>query len=255
MTPLQRKSPQDYWTAIQNSGYLQPNFWCAEEYWEKAKWSVWEVQDSQTLGFGVLDEEGILMLPALSPNGEVLKNGWCSLLHQTNTEQLPFLDWNYIYEPWNFNAMEGGKWACFRKNSAKWPVRNSDFFWKDCPSEKGQEELELFEKWMGHKEQIEDGELLIEYLLTGKNSRFLYRKNILMAWLAWDSNYWASNFRWLVTDPKEDFLEEYCRKYFFQNLTPPFGIVNDGGCLGSSGLEAFKNKLNPTEKLPIYGGM
>lgn len=256
MTPLQRKNPQDYWAAIQNNGYLRPNFWCAKEYWEKAHWSVWEIRgDSPNKGFGVLDEDGVLMLPLLSTDGEVLENGWCSLLYQKNAEGLPFLDWNYMYEPWNFNRMEGGKWACFRKNSAKWPIRNENYSWKDVGQDGGRGELDLFTKWSDNREKIEDGDLLIQYLLKGENRRFLYRENQLIAWLAWDKNYWATNFRWLITDPEEAFLEEYCRRYFFQNIAPPFGIVNDGGCLGNPGLEAFKNKLNPTEKIPIYGGI
>jgi len=41
-------------------------------------------------------------------------------------------------------------------------------------------------------------------------------------------------------------MGEYLRLQFYQALEPDT-LVNDGGALGSEGLERFKRKLNPVE--------
>lgn len=229
----------DYWTAIKNSG-LQPNFWCSEEYWAAAGWTVrerkwWEIRD----------QEENLMLPAITSDGMVLSlSSWSTLIGQGGNH---FLDWNYMYDPKNFSSMLGGTWSKFRKNCRKWPRRYS-FDWRHPE----QADMKLVENWATEKARIQDWEVLAWYCTNAKNQLSLIHADQVVAWLAWDENPVYTNFRWLLVDPDHPFLDEYCRWFFYTRLANQNKLVNDGGSLNRMGLEQFKDSLQPVRKEPIY---
>jgi len=79
----------------------------------------------------------------------------------------------------------------------------------------------------------------------------LYDENEqLMAINAWDENWEFINYRVCIVRQNEPFLDEFVRWLFYTDsqIQSSGKLVNDGGTLGSPGLERFKDKMNPYRK-------
>ena len=201
-----------------------------------------------------VEENGKRVLPRISLIGQIIDDHcWSTLPYTVPSDRCArvFLDWNYVYDPRSFGSMSGKSWAVFRKNAKKWPRRHTYFSWTSDPAPID-DLIPLIDSWTGGREIVHDDEALWAYLHRSKEQRSLYSAGALVAWLAWDTNFWGTNFRWLIVRRDMPFLDEYCRWYFYTNICDPSKLVNDGGALGSKGLERMKDKMNPVRKIPIY---
>lgn len=238
---------------------IEPNFWCADEYFQKAGW---QIKCSEVL-MGVVDSDGVLMLPTMNLVRGGLSNPpgkcWAGLPIQQYGK---FLDYNFIYDPKQFLDLSGGQWQAFRKNSRKFINRNPDkkFYYLDVSQIDGNlsEALpEIFCGWLEGKPEdaiIQDDDVIFDYLQNGRNRKVLldqygnvYGINI------WDENYLYWNFRYCFCRPGQ-FLSEYMRLLFYTDpeIQSKNKLVNDGGCLDDKNLYAFKMKLNPLKINKIY---
>lgn len=230
---------------------IRPNFWCSEEYFEKAGWTENGLLD----WLWVEDNAGKVMLPPVNTNGrekwrETIPSGidfiWSDFLGYCidNIADPEFLDHEYVYNPLDFRAMTGKHWMTFRKNSRKWPRDKKDVYYMRSRSPSSKEVGEVFRDWL---EMFQDGETLYDpevmsrYVFTGRDRIYLWHKDRLMGINVWDTNHKYVNYRYCI-HRNEPFLNEYLRLLFYQNAQ---ALVNDGGTLGSEGLKNFKDKLNP----------
>lgn len=248
-------------------GSITPNFWCSEEYFDKAK--LTEVYDSGT--WGILDQDWGLMFPLLDSIG-----GYFERIVEPDVDKIwsdfpewkpkgwnsKFLDYEYIYDPKIFLHMEGGDWATFRKNCRKWPRRfgngNLIYGWISSFSYfSPKDELsDVLISWLENKsseDMVMDSEVLVKYLFHGQNRKILYHKNKIYGVNIWDENYKYINFRYSICRP-EEFLSEHMRWLFY---TDPFiqeknKLVNDGGVLDNPKLKFFKDKMNPLQVREVY---
>lgn len=240
---------------------ISPNFWCSEEYFERAGWETFS-------NFGmtwVEDREGEVVLPALLRGSFAHKpwSVWSDLEGYSGHIQLrrEFLDHNFIYDPRNFLKMEGGSWAVFRKNSRKFASRNPEkrLSYLDLNHIDGvlREDLpDILLSWLEGKpgEVIHGDDVMLDYVENGRNRKVLldqlgnvYGVNI------WDENYKYINFRFCICRP-EPFLSEYMRLLFYtdREILEAGKLVNDGGALDNRDLADFKMKLNPVEVKDVF---
>ncbi len=162
-----------------------------------------------------------------------------------------FLDYEFIYDPSRFVDLSGPEWAVFRKNVRKWPARTKGHFEYRalCPGEAFEEVVSLLLVWAGTRE-VYDPETMLR-CATQFNSRWgLYRGGVLVGLNVADQNWAFTNYR-LCVDNGDGFLQEYLRLCFYRNCAVGT-LVNDGGCLGSDGLERFKRKLQPKIVRELY---
>jgi len=241
----------DYLEALKMFG-IEPNFWCSEEYFQKAGWQVCWDGDA----IYVFDEDVVMLPPIDTTGGEVyLGNAsvWATLGTLGGTQfALQFLDYNFIYDPKRFFDLAGGDWQTFRKNSRKFVNRNPDLRLQYRPVQPDDDLSEVLVEWLSEKERvIVDDETMIKYMESGQNVKILtddngevYGVNI------WDENYMYINFRYCFCKPGQH-LSEYMRLLFY---TDPLinKLVNDGGCLDNQELYRFKTKLNPIKVNDIY---
>lgn len=254
---------------LMESNQIEPNFWCSEEYFKMANCK--ELKGDYKAGITAPDYG--LLLPPLNRMGRVSIdpgiNIWSDLPGymgglEEESEYLQvnkrFLDYNYIYDPKNFLNMEGGNWAVFRKNVRKW-FRNCSLgksieYRRLYNSEDWYDELEaLFIKWLSNRkdDEIQDDEVMINFLFGGEYRAGLFRGKELVGVNIWDFNWKYVNYRYCICLP-EPFLSEYMRFLFYTNPVSNIGgkMVNDGGVLDKPSLKAFKDKLNPVEVKKIY---
>lgn len=170
-----------------------------------------------------------------------------------------FLDWQYVFDPKAFNDLSGGSWNVYRKNIRKYPKRHERWLYTVENTTKTEEILDLVWKWIENKgDTVLDAEFILKYLSnsdrTDIHKAFLYQDKELVAVNAWDENWKYINYRFCITKPNEPFLEEFVRYLFYGSpvIQDANKLVNDGGSLGNSGLESFKNKMNPLSKTPIF---
>lgn len=214
---------------------------------------LWVEADDQCLFPPLSMREGVL-----PPGPLPVESVWsdfadCSMGEGTGYTE--FLDWEYIYDPLSFDDMSGGDWMVFRKNSRKWPRTNrwSYIRW-DIPSTPTLDALVA--DWLtAHITDAQDPELLASYALdppAGVGRKILFRDSEVVAVNAWDINHSYINFRVCICRD-EHFLAEFARLLFYQDpdIRGYDMKVNDGGTLGHSGLEAFKDKLNPIRKRKV----
>lgn len=170
-----------------------------------------------------------------------------------------FLDWQYIFCPYNFTAMVGGTWEVFRKNCRKWPIRNPGYTYsKKSPGLKVGGNL--VGEWLEKKaDKAEDGEFLARFAIfaqfSGISRKFLYNSTGQLVGInAWDENWKYINYRVCIVKPGEPYLDEFMRYLFYtdEEVLQMEKLVNDGGTLGNEGLERFKDKMNPLSKVRIY---
>lgn len=239
---------------------VEPNFWCSEEYFQKA--ALQERQEGDWVYIWDQAAE-VTVLPPLNINmGAVpirVDSDWAAKFWSDFKDYFPgsgygpeLLDLEYIYNPRHFLNMSGGSWAVFRKNSRKFPKRfGKELYYisSDFISEQMKREIiDLFKSWVDKSDEIHEAEVLFEYALNGENRKFLIdRDSNLFGVNAWDENYLRVNFRLCITRPGEQFLNEYMRLLFYTDeiILNSNKLVNDGGVLDSVELEKFKDKLNP----------
>lgn len=240
-----------YLTALEENDFYSPNFWCSEEYWEKAGWKERMYEDA----LYVIDEKGDRMLPTFEDMG----TGKYECLHFVHPywagfseflEKVPdisiagehqkFLDYEIIYDPKNFLRLEGKKWKLFRKNLKRFEkeVKESSGIQTICDEVK----IDKFvDDWTMENagKTFYDPEIILKYLLQGKNRFFIMgnKSKKLYSICAWDENWKYVNFRYCMCRSMPG-LSDYSRFLFYYTmaLRHPYKLVNDGGTLGSESL-------------------
>lgn len=243
----------DYINRARNLGII-PNFWLTKEYLK--------IQDTRTVTTdkAIWIEEGewavFPPLPLHGPLGDIspgLPAGlkiWSDFANYSIGEHKMFLDWEYLYNPQDFQEMKGSQWAVFRKNTRKWPRGRAWGYSLTPPPD--DEISQLLIKWLDSKgdELIEDYESMEWFAFKGFRRGFIYEKDKLVGINVWDANYPYVMYRYCITDPDEPFLNEFARLLFYRGIMAK--MVIDGGTLGNPNLERFKDKLNPVAKRKVY---
>ena len=256
-----------YLDLLEHNGIF-PNFWCSEEYFDKAG-----LETDEWHGIvKVFDKnfEGVVF-PPMSEREESLVYFPLERIWSDFESQGPlvgygfkkaFLDLEFIYDPRNFLDMKGGKWATFRKNSRKFLSRNSEhkFFYvpvRECDEIEAQVKDLLIEWLEGRPEsqEIMDDMVMVEYILHGDRRKVLIDSSGKVWGInVWDENYRYINFRYCIC--KEGlFLSEYMRLLFYTDpdILAKKKFVNDGGCLDNENLKRFKLKMNPIKMRKVSG--
>jgi hypothetical protein len=173
-----------------------------------------------------------------------------------------FLDYEYIFDPNSFKDLSGGSWNVYRKNIRKWPKSHQKWVYTDKFNQNSI--LKLLLEWVDAKsETIKDFPFIWSYFNRTSASLIslgIYIKvlkdenNEIVAINTWDVNWKFVNFRFCITKPGEDYLQEFTRYLFYTDpdVLKWEMLVNDGGALDNPGLEKFKDKMNPKEKNLMY---
>jgi hypothetical protein len=239
---------------------IDPNFFLSEPYLRFSK-----VQCYSNKGWVWIEADGWTLFPPL-PTGEIIANYpyqcrkiWSDFENRKpNYFHSEFLDWEYLLDSKAFNDMTGGKWETYRKNARKWPKANPNWLYTgyNDPSEVSR----LLGSWLEVKQKdVQDGKLIIEFLLNNKETegisrKYLYSNGNLVAVNVWDENWKYINFRFCIIRPEEPYLDEFARLLFYTDpiIQIKGKLINDGGSLGSMGLERFKDKLQPVRKRKVH---
>ncbi len=235
-----------------------PNFWMSREYIERALHCS---KLRNILGFSAKGDFKEWFLPPLKNGRDFFytANIFADFLWNYVLVFPPrnhkFLDHQFIYDPKNFLSLAGSKLAVFRKNIRKYPTRHStdSLLYQKIEGDVWNDEISsLLLKWAGDKE-FYDNEVLIRFCLEGENRWGLFSNGNLIGLNVWDENYLFVNYRYCI-DTREPFLNELLRWYFYTSevIQNKNKLVNDGGCLGSNKLKAFKMKLNPVRIYNVY---
>jgi len=236
-----------YLTALEQQKII-PNFWTSAEYLLKSK-AVW-VKHKGLFGFITID--GYWLLPPLGINNSSISvyAGWPDI----KIDGSKFLDYQFIYNPKDFQSMVGSQWQTFRKNIRKFPKRsNGELIYKRLELEESVPEISaLLYNWADCRE-VFDPPTFVRFILQGDNRKGLFFNNHLVGVNVWDENYYYINFRYCV-DNGSPFLNEYMRYLFYTDdeIIQRNKLVNDGGSLDSESLYRFKMKLNPCQILRVY---
>jgi hypothetical protein len=247
-----------YLELLEKAG-ITPNFWCSQEYFDKASLKEVEINPSVFVTDGVwtvfppINKHTLKLTDHFLFNDERIWSDFPEWSPSNWSSQ--FLDYEYIYDPRNFLSMEGGNWAVFRKNCRKWPRRFGNevlrysYMTPNVALFLRTELNDLFLNWLEGKpqeEEIQDNEVLDRYLIDGKNRKILFHKNRIYGINIWDENYRFINYRYCICRP-EEYLSEYMRLLFYSDpdIYGKGKMVNDGGVLDNPNLKKFKDKLNP----------
>ena len=240
---------------------LIPNFFVSEPYLKLSKvlcisYSCWVwIEDDKWLLFPPLNisKKVNYQCPFLSQLKPVWSDFESSIPYLFDKR---FLDWEYIFNPTHFNDLIGGKWEVYRKNRRKWPRTHEKWSYSSISHQRSA--CLLVSEWLeGKEDDIQDAELLAEYILgdqPGVHKKYLYDLDELIAINAWDENWHYINYRFCIIKKGQSYLDEFVRNLFYTDpeIQAKNKLINDGGCLGSSGLERFKDKLNPIKKRAVY---
>ena len=256
-----------YLDSLEKAG-IEPNFWCSNEYFEKAKLKI--IEKNNVLQIIDPDNNQNILPPLNIEYGDFLAwfigDIWSDLIgfedYAIEINYFPkkrFLDYNFIYDPKSFLDLSGGQWAVFRKNSRKFLNRNkhSQFRYINISSELSKNIYNIFIKWLESKnenEEIHDDEIIMKYLEYGNNRKILINEyDEIYGINIWDENYQYINFRYCFCKPNQ-FLSEYMRLLFYtdSDILNKNKLVNDGGSLGNENLYNFKMKLNPIKINQIF---
>lgn len=238
---------------------IAPNFWCSEEYFNKAK--LKEFCKEKT--FWVEDPEGYFMFPKLGqlgfknsiPNKGIFSD-FLDFIPKEEGAKRVFLDYEYLYDPKKFQKMEGSSWKVFRKNVRKFPKRNkSPVVYSSRVLEDSLINFLLIE-WLENIEGIiYDSDMLLDYVFRGESRKVLTdeENKILYGMNVWDSNFKYTNFRFCICK-RIPFLSEYMRWLFYTDEEVHWEnkLINDGGVLDNPQLKFFKDKLNPVQVREVY---
>jgi hypothetical protein len=253
-----------YMKALLSSGY-SPNFYCSEEYWEKAEWVYRSDKDNCWME----DADGERMLPTLyrpvlsriqackfvlDPSypffagfSDMSVNG---ILVDTRHK---VLDWEFLYSPSEFLNLSGSRWRPLRKNVNKVKRELGESLEAKvalhytCPPDFRSFVVE----WAEENKGIEfyDPEVMTQYFYGGNNRLFIKGQETgkIYAVCVWDDNFKYINFRYCFCLGKQKGISDYARVLFYQYIAQLDSqiLVNDGGSLDSDGLFRYKKKLNP----------
>ena len=244
------KNPATYFLTMAQQKGKSPNFWMSEEYIDLAG-----LEWSEGYGFqGFRDEERVWIFPYFLTHHQIFSGTHSLTSFQDEPKGgLSFWDYEFIYDPKDFLSLNGKKWKTFRKNIKKhWP---KDYKYRRLKDQDQDDVAELFLKWSEGK-TLYDPETFTNFVLWGKNRWGLFLDGVLRGVNVFDTNWKYINYR-ICFDDGELYLNEYLRYKFYtsQWTLEQNKLVNDGGCLGSEGLERFKRKLNPIEVKMIYTGV
>lgn len=258
---------REYFAALRRTLPQQsPNFWCSEEYFEKAGWGVVEhgpwKGGSDAAWYSVMDDTGKNMLPAVEKTGMGLwyRNCWAgfSTMDPARAKTgVDFLDYEFIYRPSDFMDLSGGAWHTTRKNM-RWAEKDAGEGFQLWPAVSEAAIEELVTAWSEDSGEVEyyDPEIMLKYLFHGQNRLFVVgRSGRLYGILAWDSNWRYINFRYCVVRPGIRGLSDTARVMFYRFSYArcfPGLLVNDGGSLDRPGLHRYKTRLNPFQVNQIF---
>ena len=243
----------EYLAAIQKAKHL-PNFWMSLEYIELKglKYSI----DGGLRGF---KDNGEWYFPPLNALGELETSVpfYSSVVEDGKSQKTHFkvLDYQYIYDPKSFNNLQGKQWKAFRRNIRKYPARSGGAL-VYRPLTDSLEDSEAAEtlllKWADGRELF-DNELLIQFVLMGKNRWGLFNDGVCVGMNVFDENYAFINYRYCIDDGTP-FLNELMRYNFYQMpyIQNRKKLVNDGGHCDSDSLMYFKLRLNPKWILKVF---
>lgn len=249
-----------YLTAAERNN-LSPNFWMSEEYLtcggfvevEENGW-IWVMEPGQL-------EQAFLPPIALDPGKGMglppRMSVWASPVNfapvLAETYAREFLDWEYVFHPADFLHMEGGAWAVFRKNSRKWERNRTGVRYGPLPTSMGLSVASVLRDWFDAADrEVQDADAMIKFVLEGEHREGVWDNGGLKAVNVWDVNYAGVNFRYSVCR-SEPWLPEYARlRFYLARYTEGVTFVNDGGSMDNPQLEAFKDKMNPAHKRPVY---
>jgi len=240
---------------------IRPNFWCSEEYFDKAGFKEIRGGATSRPSVTIEDADGQLILPPLNtiPGTGWLpleKNVWAGLNgFEPIDGAKKFLDSEYIYDPTAFLDMRGKKWQTFRKNCRKFPKRHRLRFTYNLLTHPPRHKVvEFVNYWMGAStwDEFHDAEVMIKYIYEGKNREVLvdYTGDIHGINI-WDESYMYINYRYCLC-VNLPFLSEYMRYLFYINKAGQAKLINDGGILDRPELKRFKDKLNPVQVNDVY---
>lgn len=233
-----------------------PNFWMSEEYLLKSQ-ALWVEDIYRGLyGFKVEDKNAEEWL--LPPLNSVEQFSQEIPVFAGIPEICPpfakFLDYQFVYDPKNFQNMEGHKWQTFRKNIRKYPKRTEGCkVYLSIKEKRWYDQIvSLLSRW-GEDHDVFDPDTLVRFALQGDNRKGLFVEGHLVGLNIWDENHHYINFRYCLDDGSS-FLNEYMRYLFYtdQEIIKQNKPVNDGGALDSEHLYRFKEKLNPVQILKVY---
>ncbi len=210
-------------------------------------------------------DEVVILFPPIK-NGKFccspLNKIWSDLGANVTGYAYQFLDYEYIFDPLDFDNMEGGEWKVFRKNVRKWPRANPDwkYVWKhELKDYQLCTVFSLIRGWLISKiTDCQDADLLADVAhfsdLSGIQRKYLLYEDKVVGINAWDENWEYINYRVCMVDKSQLYLDEFMRYIFYTDLDirAKGKWVNDGGVLDNPKLEKFKDKLNPLIKKKIY---
>ena len=233
-----------------------PNFWISEEYFNKAF-----LRQRENGRYLWIEDRGVIVFPRIDKKLNRLdasipiRGIWSDFenFYRKGNGFSIFLDYEYIYDPRSFSSMEGSRWKVFRKNCKKFPRRYPKKL-HYVSSFDNDQIYTLMEEWTEDLKgtDLHDGETMVSYLFNGENRKALVDEDGLLLGLnIWDFNYMYINFRYSICR-KGDFLNEYMRKLFYDDVAKYGKWVNDGGVLDREELKIFKNKLNPIKYRKVY---
>lgn len=257
-----------YLTQMARVGII-PNFWCSREYLSKSGKALEFVAEGNTayvregrwclfppICFGT--QAAIWIIPPEHLTVWSDFPGWDK--YAAKLMERKVLDYEYIFDQSHFQHMDGGDWATFRKNCRKWPRDNPGSEYRSQPSlvlgqapcvVDNREDIEaVLVSWLeslGEEAEVHDDEVMMRFLLSGYNRKFLYRADgTLMGVNVWDYNWHYINFRYSICRP-DPYLAEYMRWLFYTDpaIANDTRKVNDGGSLDREGLRQFKLRMNP----------
>lgn len=258
---MKQKVPVKVYLHLIQKNQISPNFYLSEAYLKIGKVTCWEEN-----GWVWCEADDWCLFPPLYKSWgfmkEIPQRVWtdfpdCGMPKEFYKSE--FFDYEYILDPTHFLTMIGGKWEKYRKNSRKWAKTHSNWSYKDVSDDKDIKALLV--SWLeGKKDSMEDAEFAVNYILSDEKKgvfrKFLYDAdtNQLKAINVYDENYKFINYRFCIVHPGESFLDEFARYLFYTDpiIQEKGKLVNDGGCLGSKGLERFKDSLNPVSKRKVY---
>jgi len=216
---------------------ITPNWWCSVEYFEKSNFII-DLQNDIVSIYG----DAQLIFPKISLKGEFIGGKFWSDFPEFSGKN--FLDYEYIYDPKSFLNMVGKKWMTFRKNSKKFPERiKEDLSYLSGNDLSKNKKEKLLSEWVDNFENIEDANVLVDYVFEGKSQSYLIGESSkdIYGINIWDENFKYLNYRYCICK-NIPFLPEYLRYLYYINANK---LVNDGGVLGRESLKIFKDRLNP----------
>jgi hypothetical protein len=248
---IRKRTPDDYLSRLEDYK-LQPTFWSSPSYLNSL-----ELRQVDNHGTIWLEEDGLCLFPPIAPDGTYDFSPDCIWAIPSGTIKTDkVLDWEYLYRADDFKNLSGGKWEVFRKNSRKWSKGNPRWRYEWAPTHQIGHCFDLLGSWLSSKpeeEEIQDSDTILRYLKEHQGFTFnLWSGDKLVGINVYDWSWKYMNFRYSFYDSFQPYLSEFLRLLFYQRA---IGIINDGGTLGNSNLERFKDKLNPFQKSPIYSKM